>query len=66
MNAVNDAIALSRYQIGEQPTYSTGICGTITCGYGELDCNGYWEFPLDINTLTQVECEGIITPSSDN
>jgi hypothetical protein len=24
---------------------STGICGSITFGYGELDYYGYWEFP---------------------
>lgn len=46
-------IALARYRAGEKPTYSTGICGKLTCGYGELDCNGYWEFPLDVNLLTE-------------
>ena len=24
---------------------STGICGSITRGTGQLDFNGYWEFP---------------------
>ena len=24
---------------------SMGICGSITAGKGELDPNGYWEFP---------------------
>jgi hypothetical protein len=24
---------------------STGICGSITAGTGEVDFNGYWEFP---------------------
>jgi hypothetical protein len=38
--------ALRRQQAGERPTYSTGICGLITCGYGRLDWCGYWEFPL--------------------
>ena len=46
-----ETIALSRYQAGEKPTYSTGICGELTCGYGELDSNGYWEFPLDVDSL---------------
>lgn len=31
---------------GEQPTYSTGICENITCGFGRLDEYGYFEFPL--------------------
>ena len=26
---------------------STGICGSITFGYGDLDDNGYWEFPCE-------------------
>jgi hypothetical protein len=24
---------------------SSGICEELTFGYGELDFNGYWEFP---------------------
>lgn len=31
---------------GHQPSYSSSICGCITCGFGELDEYGYWEFPL--------------------
>lgn len=27
---------------------STGICGTITQGKGELSGNGYWEFPCEV------------------
>jgi hypothetical protein len=42
----NEEIATERYKAGEKPSYSTGICGSITCGYGKLDQNGYWEFPL--------------------
>ena len=38
--------ALRRLDAGERPSYSTGICGLITCGYGRLDWCGYWEFPL--------------------
>lgn len=33
-------------QKGIKPTFSTGICGSTTCGYGDLDEYGYWEFPL--------------------
>lgn len=29
---------------------STGICGSLTAGQGELDANGYWEVPC-------IECE---------
>jgi hypothetical protein len=48
-----NTIAMARSRAGEKPAYSTGICGELTCGYGELDCNGYWEFPLDVNLLTE-------------
>lgn len=45
-----------RYKSGERPTWSTGICGSLTCGYGRLDEYGYWECPLYVNPETnQVE-----------
>ena len=25
---------------------SSGICGSTTYGYGKLDANGYWEYPV--------------------
>ena len=27
---------------------STGICGTLTHGWGELSDMGYWEFPCEV------------------
>lgn len=39
--------AVRRFDAGEKPGYSMGVCGTLTCGYGHLDKNGYWEFPLN-------------------
>jgi hypothetical protein len=38
--------ALSKYLAGQSYFISTGICGTTTYGYGNLDELGYWEFPL--------------------
>ena len=38
--------AKRRWEDGELPSFSTGICGSLTCGYGKLDDYGYWEFPL--------------------
>lgn len=38
--------SLEFLQDGNVPTFSTGICERLTCGYGELDGYGYWEFPL--------------------
>lgn len=43
---IHEQEALRRWEAGEQPTFSQGICGALTCGYGKLDPNGYWEFPL--------------------
>jgi hypothetical protein len=31
---------------GAKPMYSTGLDGEVTGGYGLLDFNGYWEYPL--------------------
>ncbi|CAM0067906.1 hypothetical protein VPHK406_0270 [Vibrio phage K406] len=36
------------YREGKLPTYSTGICGSLTAGYGRLDELGYWEYPLNV------------------
>ena len=41
-----EAEAKRRYATGEKPMFSTGICGSLTCGYGNIDSTGYWEFPL--------------------
>jgi len=43
---MKEFIAKILYKIGVKPTYSTGICGRLTCGYGKLDNYGYWEYPL--------------------
>ena len=44
--------AYRRFNAGEKPSWSTGICGGTTAGYGELDQNGYWEFPLWVHQGT--------------
>lgn len=41
-----ELIAIQRWEAGEVPMMSTGICDTLQCGYGELDNNGYWEYTL--------------------
>lgn len=50
--AVKSAEAIRRFRDGEKPSYSTGICESITAGYGRLDQYGYWEFPLPVNQET--------------
>lgn len=39
-------IGLIRYRDGETVGVSTGIHEGLTFGYGQLDINGYWEFPV--------------------
>jgi hypothetical protein len=50
--ALRKAKAYERFKKGEKPTYSYGICGATTAGYGELDYNGYWAYPLDVDQDT--------------
>lgn len=33
---------------GIEYSYSKGICGSLTAGYGKLDEYGYWEYPLNV------------------
>lgn len=37
------------YREGKLPSYSSGICESLTAGYGRLDELGYWEFPLNVS-----------------
>lgn len=43
---INEIIAKILKFVGLKPKYSNGICGNTTKGYGKLDNNGYWQFPL--------------------
>jgi hypothetical protein len=52
-----EAEAIRRLEAGEKPTYSTGICGSLTCGYGKLDENGYWEFPIPMHLTPNAAVE---------
>lgn len=43
------------YLNGEElmcPEFSSGICESVTCGYGRLDPHGYFEYPLVVNQST--------------
>ena len=46
VDLVHEYEAERRWAAGEHPGFSLGICGSITAGYGQLDQNGYWQFPL--------------------
>lgn len=45
-NAKAEQLALTRWLKKEKPTFSSGVCESLTCGYGKLSDIGYWEFPL--------------------
>ena len=45
-HVIDEDEALRRWKAGEKPSFSTGICESLTAGYGELDSCGYWEFQL--------------------
>ena len=40
---------------GEQIHGSTSIAGSATYGYGKLDDNGYWEFPVPEEFIDTVQ-----------
>lgn len=45
--------AFSRYLDGKKLFFSSGICESLTAGYGELNESGYWEFPLPLDFVDQ-------------
>lgn len=47
--------AIRRYKSGERPMFSTGIDERLTYGYGGLDSNGFWEFPIPYEELSEAD-----------
>lgn len=43
---VRHEMALFFQAFGSKPSWSTGMEGEYTCGYGYLDNYGYWEYPI--------------------
>ncbi|HUS49794.1 MAG TPA: hypothetical protein VMZ91_06495 [Candidatus Paceibacterota bacterium] len=46
MIKIKRLIAKILYWFGCKPSYSTGIHDKLTCGYGELSHDGFWEYSL--------------------
>lgn len=46
VRTVHEYEAQQRWARGEQPMFSTGHNGLLTCGYGKLNECGDWKFPL--------------------
>lgn len=38
--------AFTRYLRGDRLSFSSGICESLTAGFGEINNYGYWEYPL--------------------
>jgi hypothetical protein len=41
--------AFKRYLRGDRLTFSTGICESLTAGFGECNHYGYFEYPMPSN-----------------
>lgn len=50
-----EVLALRYFLDGVAPCYSTGIDGGLTAGYGRLDDNGFWQYPLPSPFVTRVD-----------
>lgn len=47
-------IAFQRFLQMDTVYFSSGICETLTAGFGKLDGNGYFEFPLPSKFIKQI------------
>lgn len=45
--------AFKRYLRGDLLTFSTGICESLTAGFGKCNDYGYWEYPLPAKFIDQ-------------
>lgn len=63
LEAVNTAIADARFSAGERPRCSTGIHDWITRGYGKLDYNGFWQYPLPDEEPVSIKASPAVTCS---
>ena len=43
------------YALGRPLTYSMSIADEVTAGYGELDCNGFWQYPAPFNVTEHLD-----------
>lgn len=44
---VQEFVGETLYRLGFEPTWSSGIDGGYTAGFGKLDTNGYWQYPTE-------------------
>lgn len=47
------------YALGRPLTYSMGLADEVTAGYGEINDNGYWQYPAPAHVtenLSEMPC----------
>ncbi len=45
------SIGYALFDAGFPPSYSSDLCHSLTVGYGELSCEGVWQYPLFVENL---------------
>ena len=55
---MNTLIAILLFKLGVQYNCSSDIIGNITRGYGKLDWNGYWQYPLPSKYIIKPKAGG--------
>jgi hypothetical protein len=45
--------AIRHFNLGHKVQFSTNIAGNMTYGYGKLDANGFWQYPLPFEYLNE-------------
>lgn len=60
IHTINEIKASLMYKDGDQISYSKGICGQTTAGFGKLSDFGYFEYPLIIDHESgEIICPGL-------
>lgn len=50
-----EKIAIALYETGHKLSFSTDIAGYLSYGYGRLDDNGFWQWPLPYECLRPLD-----------
>lgn len=48
---LSNSTAAKKYLGGVKPSFSHDIFGDLSAGYGYLDSNGFWQYPLHVSYL---------------
>ena len=58
--------AYRRFESGEKPSFSHDLSDEITAGYGKLEWDGTWQYPLEVDqeTFKVIPVENISSPTN--